>query len=166
MNLRSLSLLPALALAAIVVPLSGACSSSTTETADGGGTDSSATATATATSDAAPSEAGATEATLSSLQASIFTPSCAKARCHLGSRPSAGLNLEAANTHAQLVGVASQQNSGATRVVAGDPAKSLLVQVLKGNVGNVERMPDGAAALSADQIAAVEAWIAAGAKND
>ena len=169
MNLRSLSLVSVLALVASVASFVslGACSS-TTETADGGDTDGSTTPAPTATTDtgAAPTEAGAGEATLSSLQASIFTPSCAKARCHSGSRPSGGLSLDAASTHAQLVGVASVVNSGQTRVIAGDPANSLLVRALKGSVGNVGRMPDGAAALSAAQIANVEAWIAAGAMND
>lgn len=169
MNLRSLCLLSSLVALAAVGSL-GACSSET-ETADAGA-DGSTTPTATATStgttdtDAAPIEAGAGGATLSALQASIFTPSCAKARCHMGSRPSAGLNLEAGSSFAELVGVASEVNAGQTRVVAGDPANSLLVRALKGTVGNVERMPDGASALSAAQIANVEAWIAAGAKND
>lgn len=167
MNARSL-----LASALVVVsalPLGLACSSST-EPTDGGTADAAASTTATATGTGTappvPADGGGSGSTLSALQGSIFTPSCAKARCHSGSRPSGGLSLEAGSTHGALVGVASDVNRGATRVVAGDPGQSLLVQVLKGSVGNVGRMPDGAAALSADQIAAVEAWVSAGAKDD
>lgn len=143
-----------------------ACSSSTDETVDGEADASpTATATATATEDAAPADAAPIEPTLTSVQ-SIFTRSCATSRCHSGARPSSGLSLEAGKSHGQLVGVASIAAAGQTRVVAGNAADSLLVKLVKGPSNGVTRMPVGASPLSASEVAAIEAWVAAGAKND
>jgi hypothetical protein len=152
-----------------------ACSSSTPESSDAGTEADSATPTPTPTGtgtgtlptlDAAAPDGGPAEARLATIQSSIFTPSCARSGCHSGSRPSAGLSLEAGKSHAQLVGVASTQNPGQTRVVAGDPTTSLLSLCLRARVGAVGRMPDNGAALSASQISTIDAWITAGAKND
>ena len=47
---------------------------------------------------------------------------------------------------------------------AGDPAGSLIVKYIKGE--QQPPMPLGAAPLTAEQIASIASWIAAGAKND
>ncbi len=150
-----------------------ACSSTTPESSDAGTEADSGTATpptgtgTTAPLDAAiPADGGPTDARFATIQSSIFTPSCATSRCHSGARPSAGLSLETGKSHVQLVGAASSQNPGQTRVVVGDPTKSLLSLCLRATVGAVARMPDNGAALSASQIATIDAWITAGAKDD
>lgn len=165
MSLSSRLPAAALVLGTLFAPVL-ACSSSTEEGADGGPDAApTATATATATQQPEPPDSGPVEPTLSSLQTSIFSRTCANGRCHSGARPSAGLSLEAGKTHGQLVGVASTAAAGQTRVVAGNAADSLLVKLLKGPSNGVARMPVGGS-LSASDIAAVEAWVAAGAKND
>lgn len=166
MSLSSRLPVAALVLGALFAPVF-ACSSSTEEGVDGGADAApSATATATTTATQQPDpDSGPVEPTLSSLQTSIFSRTCANGRCHSGTRPSAGLSLEAGKTHGQLVGVASTAAAGQTRVVAGNAADSLLVKLLKGPSNGVARMPVGGS-LSAAEVAAVEAWVAAGAKND
>jgi hypothetical protein len=168
----SRSFLPLVVFLASAGPLF-ACSSTTPESSDAGTEADSGTPTPTPTGttttslDAAiPADGGPTDARLATIQSSIFTPSCATSRCHSGARPSAGLSLETGKSHVQLVGVASSQNVGQTRIVAGDPTKSLLSLCLRAPVGAVGRMPDNGAALSASQIATIDAWITAGAKND
>ena len=174
-SLRSFSPVALLLVVSSVAVVVGACSSSTTTIGepDASTSDAAPTATATGTSTSDPPEDASTtvdaapvDPTLSAIQAAIFTPSCAISRCHSGTRPSGDLNLEAGKAHAQLVGVASVVNSGQTRVVAGDAKSSLLANCLKGSVGRVGRMPDNKAALPAANIATIEAWINAGAKND
>lgn len=165
MSLSSRLPVAALVLGASFAPVF-ACSSSTEEGVDGGADAApSATATTTATQQPEPTDSGPVEPTLSSLQTSIFSRTCANGRCHSGARPSAGLSLEAGKTHGQLVGVASTSAAGQTRVVAGNAAESLLVKLLKAPSNGVARMPVGGS-LTAAEIAAVEAWVAAGAKND
>lgn len=167
------SFFPLVAFFASSATLFVACSSTTPDSSDGGTDTDSGTPTPTPTGtgttsppDATVPDAAPGDARLATIQSSIFTPSCATARCHSGARPSAGLSLETGKAHAQLVGIASSQNAGQTRVVAGDPTKSLLSLCLRAKVGAVARMPDNGAALSASQISTIDAWIAAGAKND
>lgn len=175
LSLRSLSPAVLLLVVSSIAAAASACSSSTTtiDDPDASTSDAASTATASGTSttdppvDAStPVDAAPVDPTLSAIQASIFTPSCAISRCHSGTRPSGDLNLEAGKAHGQLVGVASAINAGQTRVVAGDAKGSLLANCLKGSVGRVGRMPDNRPALSAANIATIEAWITAGAKND
>ena len=56
--------------------------------------------------------------------------------------------------------------SGKTRVVAGDPDHSLLVEKLKGNPSCGEPMPQTGEPISSDLLALVVQWIKLGAKND
>ena len=95
----------------------------------------------------------------------IFTASCA--RCHGGTRPSAGLSLAAGASHAALVGVAASCG-GRTRVVAGAPTASYLLDKLAGtNLCGGARMPlNGPPYLTAAEVDLIRRWIAAGARND
>lgn len=101
----------------------------------------------------------------------ILDRSCAVVACHGGPPWQAGMSLTPDDAAASLVGAASTQVAGATRVVAGDPERSLLVQVLRGPIPGlepsdrprVERMPRDMSPLSDDDIATIEDWIAAGA---
>ena len=109
----------------------------------------------------------ASGATLDDLQASLFTPTCATGGCHTGpaggSLPS-GMDLSDADaSFASLVGVASIQQPSLSRVAAGDPNNSYLVQKVEGTAGS--RMPLGGAALDQATIDDIRQWIADGANR-
>lgn len=99
----------------------------------------------------------------SEIQASVFTPTCATASCHSGAGPSGGLNLEAANSYAMLVGVVSNEDPVFMRVDPFNPDDSYLIRKLEGNAGGV--MPPGAPLPRAD-IDVIRQWISDGAIDD
>lgn len=103
--------------------------------------------------------------TLASIQQAVFTPICSV--CHTGPAGSglpAGMDLtSAAASFDNLVGVASVQQPGLSRVAPGDPDNSYLVQKIEGTAAAGERMPLGGPFLDAGTIAAVREWIANGA---
>ncbi|HNP35494.1 MAG TPA: hypothetical protein PKK10_06550 [Woeseiaceae bacterium] len=101
----------------------------------------------------------------SEIQASVFTPDCATSNCHAGANPPAGLNLEAANSYAMLVGMASSQDSGTQRVMAGNANMSYLVQKLEGTASSGGQMPP-TGALPQSEIDVIRQWITAGAVDD
>lgn len=78
---------------------------------------------------------------------SIFSDNCT--RCH-GTNGRAGLNL---TTYATAIAGSSNR----VVLIANDPSNSRLVQRIQGEI--TPRMPRGAAALSADDIATIVAWI-------
>jgi hypothetical protein len=112
-------------------------------------------------------------ATLAKIQSTIFTPTCAVTFCHSaqlpGSIPAGNLDLTAAKSFAQLVGVASDnaaaRDAGNPRVDPGNPDNSFLVIKLEGppSIFFGSQMPQGLPALSATQIKLVRDWISAGA---
>ena len=95
------------------------------------------------------------------IQTTIFTPICTA--CHVGANAPRGLRLDAANSYAMLVNVASDEVPTLLRVNPGNPDQSYLVQKIEGTAAVGGRMPLGGAALPADRIALVRQWIAAGA---
>ena len=101
----------------------------------------------------------------SEIQANVFTPDCATSGCHAGGAPAAGLNLEAANSYAMLVGIQSGQDAGLQRVEAGDPDNSYLVQKLEGTASAGQQMPPGAP-LPQAEIDVIRQWISDGAIDD
>ena len=101
----------------------------------------------------------------SEIQASVLTPDCATSGCHAGGNPSAGLNLEEANSYAMLVGIQSSQNAALQRVEAGDPDNSYLVQKLEGTASSGQQMPPGAP-LPQSEIDVIRQWITDGAIDD
>jgi hypothetical protein len=64
-----------------------------------------------------------------------------------------------------LVGVASEECQGEMRVVAGNAANSTLIKAIEGTAC-VQRMPQGRAALTADEIAKFKSWVNAGAMDN
>jgi hypothetical protein len=89
------------------------------------------------------------------------------APCH----GSGGLNMSTKDlAHSTLVGVdvAGSECTGMKRIVAGDPAMSVLIMALKaeGCRGRAGRMPPSGDPLSMDEINQFSAWIAAGAMNN
>lgn len=101
----------------------------------------------------------------SEIQAGLFTPTCASSNCHGGGNPAAGLNLEAASSYANLVGIASTQDAGLQRVNAGDPNASYLIQKLEGSAATGSVMPPSGGIPQPD-IDMIRQWISAGAVDD
>ena len=95
------------------------------------------------------------------IQDTVFTPICTQ--CHIGANAPQGLRLDAANSYAMLVNVASSEVSNLLRVNPGNPDQSYLVQKIQGNAAVGGRMPLGQAALPQDRIDLIRQWIAAGA---
>lgn len=113
------------------------------------------------------------------IQSQIFTPICSG--CHLGGSPPANLNLQAANAHAQIVGVPSCERPVMDRVEPGSANDSYLFRKVEGShaglggcnvapcggagAGCGSAMPPGGPALTPAQLTLIESWIAVGAPN-
>jgi len=96
------------------------------------------------------------------IQDTIFTPICTT--CHVGANAPRGLRLDAANSYAMLVNVASVEVPGTLRVNPGNPDASYIVQKIEGTAAQGVRMPaNGPPYLTQDRIDLVRRWIAAGA---
>lgn len=107
--------------------------------------------------------------TLDDIQASVFTVSCSSGGCHSGptggSLPG-GMDLTSADaSFANLVGVSSIQQPSLSRVAAGDPDNSYLVQKLEGTAATGNRMPLGGGALDQAVIDDIRQWISDGASR-
>lgn len=83
--------------------------------------------------------------------------------CHAGAKPAESLDLSSASiAQANLVGVAAQECSAKKRVLAGDPARSYLVNKLTGSgMCSGSQMPKGATPLSSTELDTVRTWISA-----
>jgi len=109
------------------------------------------------------------EPTLASIQANVFTPTCAITGCHGGVATQAALHLDPGFSYANLVNVPSSQDPNLIRVLvgvlSGDPNNSLIIQKLEGTtlVGN--RMPWGGPYLPQSTINVIRLWITNGAPN-
>ena len=101
----------------------------------------------------------------SEIQASVLTPDCATSSCHAGANPAAGLNLEAAQSYTNLVGILSSQEPTLQRVEQGDPANSYLIRKLSGTADTGEVMPPSGG-LSQPEIDVIRQWISDGALDD
>ena len=107
----------------------------------------------------------ATEPTLTSIQATVFTPRCAG--CHTGATPGmlpGGMDLSSESaSHASLVGVASVEVPSLSRVAAGDADNSYVVHKLEGTQTVGVRMPAAGPPLAQTTIDAIRQWITDGA---
>jgi hypothetical protein len=107
------------------------------------------------------------QATLSSIQATIFTPRCAVVGCHvpngLGPMPLRNTNESFVN----LVNTPSIQRPNLMRVQPGDADASYIILKLEGAPGvSGTRMPQGGPFLSSVQINLIRQWINEGALNN
>lgn len=99
------------------------------------------------------------------IQTNVFDAICA-VTCHVGAAAPKGLQLDAANAYALLVGVPSDEVPTLNRVSPGAPDDSyIIVKISATDTRRVgERMPrNGPPYLSDMQIQAIRDWIAAGA---
>jgi hypothetical protein len=107
--------------------------------------------------------------TLTALQESLFTPKCALRGgfCHVSPQPAEGMDLSTGNTFTFTVGVDSVELSGFKRVSPRNAADSYLYMKIVGDPRIVPvRMPLVGDLLSPAELAAVRAWIDAGAKDN
>lgn len=111
----------------------------------------------------APPPAGL-QPTLASIQANVFTPSCAKSACHTGMFPQALLNLDPGSSWGALVNIVSSQDMTRIRVIPMNPDGSLLIQKLEGTAMLGGQMPaDGPPFLQQATINVIRQWIQDGA---
>ncbi len=107
--------------------------------------------------------------TLSSIQANIFSTTCASSRCHDSNDPEADLDLTTGNSFAELVNVASIDLTDLLLVKPSDPDSSYLIWKIEGNPGiEGDRMPrgDNAVPLTSTQTNIIRQWISDGALNN
>src|SRR5690606_27406047 len=117
-----------------------------------------------------PSVAPSLEPTLANVSAAVFQPSCTFNACHGESGEAAGLNLQAADLHAELLDHEVIGSPGSSLIEPGDPDNSWLYQVMSSCTptasggGVVAHMPRNAPVLLDDRtVALVREWIADGA---
>ena len=111
-------------------------------------------------------------ASLTTVQAKVFTPSCAFGTCHNPPQGAGDLVLNT-GTHSKIVNVPSPQVPTMKRVVPGKPEESFLYLKLTKTTDDLrqygpdagESMPPGEP-LEAERLELVREWIANGAKND
>jgi hypothetical protein len=104
------------------------------------------------------------QATLSSIQANIFTPKCVNAGCHPGTG-GGPMSLRAGDSFGTLVGVNSI-SYGRPRVAPGNANNSVLYLKVTGNNTVGGRMPALGAPLSQTETDSIAAWINRGALNN
>jgi hypothetical protein len=104
---------------------------------------------------------GPLEPNFNSIQANVFDQYCE--HCHSGANAPVGLRLDAVNSYANLVGVASGERPSLMRVRPGDANNSYIIQKLEGTAGVGERMPAGLPALPQSDINVIRQWIGDGA---
>ena len=151
---------------AVLVAFS-ACSSS-----DGGG-DEQGRADAAGVIDAAPPDAPPPPVCPDGLEVGfaadvqpIFDSRCTDTACHDGTGSAASLDLSRGKSHGELVGATAFQ-CDRTRVVPGDIDESYLVNKLSAiDMCSGTLMPKANERLPDDELAAVLAWICAGAADD
>ena len=102
-------------------------------------------------------------ANINSIQANIFTPSCATSGCHSGSAPAEGLALTEGNSFSNLVNVASNEVPLLNRVEPGNTADSYLIRKVEGTASVGLQMPRNRPALSTEKIQAIRDWVTDGA---
>ncbi|MGI9238104.1 MAG: hypothetical protein ACR2QZ_11945 [Woeseiaceae bacterium] len=105
-------------------------------------------------------------ANFSEIQSNVFSPTCATSGCHLGAGAPQGLRLDATNSYALLVNVASSEVPALLRVSPNDPANSYLIQKLEGTASVGSQMPLGGSPLQQATIDVIRQWISDGAIDD
>ncbi len=96
----------------------------------------------------------------SSIQDSVFTPSCAISGCHDGSiKP----QLSKGVAYNQIVNVPNGENLKNDRIEPGNPEQSYLFLKLTGKNITGSRMPLGSPPLSQSVIDSIQVWIENGA---
>lgn len=118
----------------------------------------------------APLCEGAPADSFASIQNVIFNgKGCSSSNCHGASKPAAGMSLSNGNSFAAIIRVTASSGGGLKRILPGDADASYLYRKVsaKTNPGSFvvsgSPMPLVGSALSNNQLAALAAWIDAGA---
>lgn len=112
-----------------------------------------------------PAPPAGLQPTLASIQANVFTPSCAKSGCHTGAGAPFGLILDPGLSWQNLYLIASPQPMSPARVIPMDPDGSFLIQKLEATTPIAGgRMPaDGPPYLQQTTVDVIRQWIENGA---
>ena len=110
---------------------------------------------------------GNLQPTLNSIQANTFSQRCGIAPCHVAGGL-APFRLDALDqSFTNLVDVQSLHNPNKSRVAAGVPNNSYILDIIQGNGVNGAVMPPGGnSLLSPDRVKQISDWITAGAQNN
>jgi polyvinyl alcohol dehydrogenase (cytochrome) len=124
---------------------------------------------------------GPLDPTFTNVYRTIIAKNCIQSQCHGTTRQGQLFMASQANAYTDLVGAMAAGlctdpmntsptcacgASGKTRVVAGQPDQSLLVDKIGGNPSCGDRMPPTGDVLPDDQQKLIKDWISAGANND
>ncbi|NOX38628.1 MAG: hypothetical protein GXO78_13950 [Calditrichaeota bacterium] len=114
-----------------------------------------------------PEEDTGLEPRLSSIQANVFSKTCAVSGCHNSADKQAGLDLSPGKAYSNLVNVRSSQVNDLFRVKPGDPNNSyLIIKLEQDNPPQGVRMPASGNPLPQATIDVIRQWIADGAQNN
>lgn len=98
-----------------------------------------------------------------SIQANIFTPSCATSGCHSGTAPPEGLLLTEGNSLQNIISISSGEVPALNRIKPNDADDSYLIRKVEGTASVGLQMPRNQPALSIEKIQAIRDWINNGA---
>jgi hypothetical protein len=101
--------------------------------------------------------------TLDSIQANVFSVTCAVPGCHGGAGAQQGLRLDPGFSAGNLINVASSQDPTLVRVIPGNPDGSFVIHKLEGNQTVGFQMPAGGPYLPQSTIDVIRQWIQDGA---
>lgn len=119
--------------------------------------------TSSVTPPVAPPPGAAIQPTLASIQANIFSVTCAVSGCHGGAAAQQGLRLDPGFSAGNLICVHAPRDPSQIRVIPGDPDNSLIIHKLEGTQTLGDRMPQGGPYLPQATIDVIRQWIANGA---
>jgi hypothetical protein len=105
-------------------------------------------------------------ATLTRVQAEIFTPTCSQLACHDSVGQQSQMILTAGVSDQNIVNVSSVEMPSLFRIRPNDPANSYLYRKITGSGITGDRMPQGLPPLSDAQISLIRDWIRRGAPRD
>jgi len=109
----------------------------------------------------------AATATLTQVQAVVFSPSCAIPFCHSGASPQQGMNLSSGQSYSNTVNVPSNEQPALDRIEPGSPEQSYLWRkVTRDPSVSGAYMPLGGADLTQEQLDVLRSWILAGAPDN
>jgi len=105
--------------------------------------------------------------TLDSIQANIFTPTCATAGCHTGLMPAAGQDLSDSDASFNNLVMMPSNQSALMRVMPGDPDASYLIEKLEQDMpaGGLRMPRNGPPYLDQADIDVIRQWITDGANR-
>ncbi len=107
------------------------------------------------------------EPTLASIQANVFSPTCAVSGCHGGTAAQQGMRLDPGFSAGNLICVLVPRDPSKIRVIPGDPNNSFIIQKLEGKPIPLlgDQMPQGGQPLPQSTIDVIRQWIQNGASQ-